>query len=90
MHMGEGQGRREELGKQRRRTFRCIGDGMYRKYSSELERPSPARETVRRKHISQTVKLLFCRKGVRGVHITDNAMDNKTIAREGTLLHSGF
>lgn len=28
-HMGEGHGRRAELGKQRRRTLRCRGDGMY-------------------------------------------------------------
>jgi hypothetical protein len=63
---------------------------MYGKYGPELERPSPAREPVTRKHISQMAKLLFCRKGVRGVHSTDNFADNKTARREGTLLHSSF
>ena len=32
---------------------RCIGDGMQGQQVGELERPSPARETVSGKHINQ-------------------------------------
>jgi hypothetical protein len=57
---------------------------------SELERPSPARKPVQRKHISRIVKLLFCRKGGREIHTTNDSADNKTADREETLLHSSF
>lgn len=30
------------------------------------------------------------RKGVRGVHSTEENTDNKTVSREGTLLHSSY
>ncbi len=63
---------------------------MYRKCGLELERPYPARETVRRRHISRDVKVLFGGEGVRGVHTTIEYPDNKTGWREGTLLHSSF
>jgi len=73
-----------------RRILRCMGNGMQRKYDLELERPYPARETVKRRHISRDVKLYFCWEGVRGVHSTDENADNKTAQREGALLHSSF
>ena len=40
--MGENHGMCEETGKQHRRTPRDIGNGMYEKCSSELERPYPS------------------------------------------------
>ena len=42
MHMGENHGMCEETGKQHRRTPRYIGNGMYEKCGSELERPYPS------------------------------------------------
>jgi len=61
---------------------------MYRKYCSELERPYPAREIVKKQHISHKAKMPACWEGVGGVHSTEEVMDNKTMTREGTLLHS--
>jgi hypothetical protein len=34
------------------------------------------------------VKLITCKEGVGGVHITIDITDNKTVIREGTLLYS--
>lgn len=62
-----------------RRILRCMGNGMQRKYNTELERPYLARSTVERMHISRDVKVYFCREGVRGVHSTYEYTDNKTV-----------
>ena len=40
--MGENHGMCEETGKQHKRTPRYIGNGMYEKCGSELERPYPS------------------------------------------------
>jgi hypothetical protein len=66
----------------RRRTLRCKGNGMYGKCGSELERPYPAQENCKEAAYKQNVKLSACRKGVRGVHSTEEAADNITVVRE--------
>ena len=71
-----------------RRILRCMGNCMQIQYGMKLERPYPARETVNGRHINRKGKLHNRRKGVRGVHSTDEVPDNKTGQREGTLLHS--
>jgi len=47
-------------------------------------------KVVKRTHINRKGEIEDGRKGVRGVHSTEENMDNKTVSREGTLLHSSY
>lgn len=63
---------------------------MYRKYGSELERPYPAQQSCKADSYKPEGEIDDGRKGVRGVHSTEENTDNKTVSREGTLLHSSY
>ena len=85
--MGESHGTCEETGKQHGGIPRYIGNGMYEKCGSELERPYPSPKGKKRKRIS-LAKSYFWWEGVGEEHSTDNDCARKRSLWEGSLLHS--
>jgi len=79
----------KKLEKQHRRISRYMGIGMYEKCSSELERPYLPPKGKEGAY-KLNAKLYPWQKGVRGGNSTREDMDNKTILREGPLLHSSY
>ncbi len=88
--MGEGHGRREDLGSTVEEPFGVMEAACIESMVRNWRDPILHNKSCKSESYKPEGEIDDGRKGVRGVHSTEENTYNITVAREGTLLHSSY